>query len=89
MCIRDRARIAALRKQTVPKNIVFGTVISDLGVADLADDLFPHDLKDDMVQAAKEYSKAVEAMEFAAVPKAKAAGAKKKKKKRREGSSRA
>ena len=77
----EMARICALRTQKLRKNVVFGTVISDMSVVDIADDLVGHEMKDEMVQAAKDYNKAVEALELAAVPKAKAAPAKKKKRK--------
>jgi hypothetical protein len=62
--------------------LVFGSVLADMSVTDIADDVIDHDLKMDLVAAAKDYHKHVEAMELAAVPKAKPAGPAPKKKRK-------
>ena len=51
------------------RNIVFGSVLSDFNVSDVADDVMPHDLKEELIAATKEYATAVEAMQLTALPK--------------------
>ena len=63
------------------RNIVFGSVLADFHVSDVVDDVMPHDLKEELDAATKEYAEAVEAMQITALPKAKA-GAKAKKKRK-------
>ena len=41
------------------ENIVFGSVVADFNVSDVADDVMPHDIKEELVAASKEYAKAV------------------------------
>ena len=75
------AMYADKRNMKLRKGVVFGSVISDMSVADIADDCITHDMKEEIVANAKAYHKAVEALEFGAVALAKPAAAPKKKRK--------
>ena len=79
----ELAKICGMRGYKTRPKLVFGTVINQDGFDDLVADCMTPDMKQDLIDSAKQYQKSVDAMRALAVdlkPAAKAAAPKKKKK---------